>query len=70
MPDNVHRVSSTANATPPGVPKSHLSGDVAYGIDGQNKADWNGRQIDIARLRQWFIKRVAQAALEELRKQP
>jgi hypothetical protein len=30
---------------------------------------WNARDIDIAGVRRWFIRRIAQAALEELRRE-
>jgi len=30
---------------------------------------WNARDVDVAGIRRWFIRRVAQAALEELKRE-
>ena len=53
----MNQTGSEQPVNPSSVKETDASGEYVY---------WNGHKIDIRRLRQWMVKRVAQEALEEL----
>ena len=66
---DVERISGTSCHGANNLAARRRGAKSALALHNDAPVCWNTRNIDIAGLRQWFVRRVAQEALKELRQE-